>query len=50
MKRPNLSIIILNHNTVALTRNCLASIEKNRNEVPLEVIVSDNGSSDGSLE
>ena len=50
MKRPKLSIIILNHNTVALTRNCLASIEKNRNGVPLEVIVSDNGSSDGSLE
>ena len=50
MKRPKLSIIILNYNTVNLTRDCLASIEKNRNEVPLEIIVSDNGSTDGSIE
>lgn len=50
MTNPKLSVIILNYNTAALTRNCLASIEKNRDEVPLEVIVSDNGSSDESLE
>ncbi|MEK7112080.1 MAG: glycosyltransferase family 2 protein [Patescibacteria group bacterium] len=50
MKRPKLSIIILNYNTVNLTRDCLASIKKNRNEVPHEIIVSDNGSTDGSIE
>ena len=48
--KPKLSIIILNYNTEVLTRDCLASIKKNRNEVALEIIVSDNGSNDGSIE
>lgn len=47
---PKLTIIILNHNTKDLTLNCLDSIYKNRNEVPVEVIVSDNASTDGSVE
>ncbi|HET7098909.1 MAG TPA: glycosyltransferase family 2 protein [Patescibacteria group bacterium] len=45
-----LSIIILNHNTKELLSNCLKSILTYKNEIPLEVIVSDNASTDGSLE
>ena len=45
---PELSVIILNYNTKELLRGCLASIQKYQNEVPLEVIVSDNASTDGS--
>ena len=48
--RPTLSIIILNYNTVGVTRDCLKSVEKNRGEVELEAVVSDNGSTDGSIE
>lgn len=47
---PVLSIVILNYNTKDLLRNCLASLEKVRNEIPFEVIVSDNGSSDESVD
>lgn len=50
MKKPELSIIILNHNTKELLSNCLTSLEKNMNEVPMEIIVSDNGSTDDSSE
>jgi hypothetical protein len=45
-----LSIIILSWNTHDLTRNCLRSIFDNVRDVALEVIVVDNGSSDGSAE
>jgi GT2 family glycosyltransferase len=48
MKKPELSIIILNYNTKELLADCLNSIKKYEDEVPLEVIVSDNASSDGS--
>ena len=50
MKKPILSIIILNYNTKDITLNCLDSIKKVENEIPLEVIVSDNASTDGSVE
>lgn len=50
-KTPELSIIILNYNTKDLTKQCLDSIYKVRNEVNgLQTIVSDNGSTDGSVE
>lgn len=49
-KSPELSIIILNYNTKELLANCLNSIKKYENEIPLEVIVSDNASSDGSAD
>lgn len=50
MKKPKLSIIILNYNTGKLLVDCLNSIKKYSHEVPLEVIVSDNASNDGSVE
>ncbi|MCM1321062.1 MAG: glycosyltransferase family 2 protein [Bacteroides sp.] len=46
----DVSIIIVNYNTKELTRNCLASIFEKTAGVDFEVIVSDNGSSDGSIE
>ena len=49
-KKIKLSIIILNYNTNRLLEDCLISIKKCENEIPLEVIVSDNASSDGSAE
>lgn len=48
--KPELSIVILNYNTKELLADCLNSIKECENEVPLEVIVSDNGSDDGSVE
>jgi hypothetical protein len=50
MKKPELSVIILNYNTKDLLFNCLDSLKKHANGVSLEVIVSDNGSTDGSIE
>lgn len=48
MKNPELSVIILNYNTKELLEDCLASVKKHMSEVPMEVIVSDNSSTDGS--
>jgi len=50
VKSPELTIIILNYNTKELLADCLKSIKENESEIPLEVIVSDNASSDGSAE
>jgi len=50
MKKVKLSIIILNYNTRELLENCLNSIKACMDEVGLEVIVSDNSSTDGSPE
>lgn len=50
MRKPMLSIIVLNHNTKDITINCLKSIEKVRGELDFEVILSDNASTDGSVE
>ncbi len=47
---PELTIIILNYNTKELLANCLNSIKKYEDEISLEVIVSDNASSDGSAQ
>lgn len=46
----DVSIIIVNYNTKELTRNCLKSVFAQTKDIDFEVIVSDNGSSDGSLE
>jgi hypothetical protein len=50
MKKPKVSIIILSYNTKGLLRDCLNSLKAARNEIPFEVIVSDNGSKDESVE
>lgn len=46
----DVSVIIVNYNTRELTRNCLASVFAQTEGVGFEVIVSDNGSTDGSVE
>lgn len=46
----DVSIIIVNYNTKELTRNCLKSIYEHTYDIDFEVIVSDNGSTDGSIE
>ncbi|MCV6613451.1 MAG: glycosyltransferase family 2 protein [Cellvibrionaceae bacterium] len=45
---PELSIIIINYNTQALTEACIESIYRHRGELALEVILLDNASEDGS--
>lgn len=50
MAKPKLTVIILNYNTKELLSDCLKSVKANMNEVPMEVIVSDNSSTDGSQE
>lgn len=46
----DVSIIIVNYNTCVLTRNCLKSVFEQTKDVDYEIIVSDNGSKDGSIE
>jgi len=46
----DISIIIVNWNTRQLLLNCLASIFSTVQHVSFEVIVADNGSTDGSVE
>lgn len=46
----DLSIVILNWNTRDLLADCLTSIAETTEGLPLEVIVVDNASTDGSLE
>lgn len=44
----DLSIIIINFNTVSITKECLDSIRKNTKGITYEIIVVDNASTDGS--
>lgn len=46
----DVSVIIVNYNTKELMRNCLMSVFEHTNGIKFEVIVSDNGSTDGSIE
>ncbi len=47
-RAPELSVIIVNWNTRAILRDCLASIPEHLRSLHHEVIVVDNGSADGS--
>jgi hypothetical protein len=50
-KTIDLSVVILNYNTVELTRKCLQTVfASNLGKYTMEVIVCDNGSTDGSVE
>jgi len=49
-KRIDLSIIIVNYNTKDFLKKCLQSLNLHPTSYPLEVIVVDNGSTDGSLQ
>ena len=46
---PELTVVVISYNTKAMTLDCLASLF-NETKTPLEVIVVDNASSDGSAE
>ena len=46
----DVSIIIVNYNTKQLLKDCLNSIYEHTENISFEVIVSDNGSKDGSIE
>jgi GT2 family glycosyltransferase len=50
MKKPKLSIVILSYNLKEMLKDCLESLEEVQDEVNFEVIIPDNGSTDGSLE
>lgn len=49
-RRKELSIVIVSYNTKEVLKSCLQSIESTSSKVNFEVIVSDNGSVDGSAE
>lgn len=48
--RPDVSVIIVNYNTKDLLMDCVESIQKNARGASLEIIISDNGSTDGSMQ
>ena len=48
MSKAELSIIIVNYNTKTLLRDCLRSIIENTQGLEYEIVVIDNGSTDGS--
>ena len=48
--RTNVSIIIVNYNTLHVLQPCLDSIVEHTKDIDYEIIVVDNGSTDGSVE
>ena len=46
----DVSVIIVNYNTLALTQQCVDSIFEKTSGLDFEVIIVDNGSTDGSKE
>ncbi len=50
MAPPLVSVIIVNWNGLPVVRRCLDGLERTRDGVDLELLVADNGSTDGSLE
>jgi GT2 family glycosyltransferase len=49
-KPPRVSVAVVSHNRVALLRRCLESLEKSEGRESLQIIVVDNGSTDGSAQ
>jgi len=49
-KEPDVSIIVVSWNTREILRDCLRSIYEQAGDVSFEIIVVDNGSTDGSAE
>lgn len=47
---PDLSVVIVNRNTKRLLRCCLQSLDRHSRGLDIEVIVVDNGSTDGSVQ
>jgi hypothetical protein len=50
MTNPELSIIVVSYNVQKLLKDCLDSLYAVENEADFEIIVPENGSTDGSLE
>lgn len=50
MPKITLSIVIVNLNTKDLTVGCIRSVQKEAGNIPFEVLLTDNGSNDGSVE
>ncbi|MGD0323642.1 MAG: glycosyltransferase family 2 protein [Terriglobia bacterium] len=48
--KPSLSVVIVSWNTKRLVLECLESLERSRGCLPLELILVDNASSDGTAE
>ena len=46
----DVSVIIVNYNTKDLIKKCIESVIRETKDIEYEIIVSDNGSSDGSIE
>ena len=45
---PRVSVVVVSRNRAALLRRCLESLEKSKGRETLQIVVVDNGSSDGS--
>lgn len=50
MAKIEISVVIVSFNTQEILRQCLLSLQKVKDETNMEIIVSDNGSIDGSCE
>ncbi len=48
--RPAVSVVVVSYRCGELLRDCLASLDMNRRELSLQVIVVDNASGDGTVE
>jgi hypothetical protein len=47
---PRVSVVVVSRNRAALLRRCLESLEKSEGRETLQIVVVDNGSSDGSAQ
>lgn len=50
MHQPHLSVIVVNYNGLRFIDGCISTIAHALREIPHEIIIVDNGSSDGSAE